>query len=288
MSAPNSGIPITGVLTGIEIEALSDEALAARLEETNLFCRVTPAQKNRIILGLRHRGHVVGFLGDGINDAPSLHSSDMGISVDSAVDVAKDAADIILLRQDLGVLEHGVTEGRRAFANIMKYIMMAMSSNFGNMFSMAGATLILPFLPMLPVQILLNNLLYAVSEMPIPLDEVDSEITEKPEHWDMRFIRNFMLVLGPVSSVFDFLTFGLLLLVFHASEALFRRAGSSSRLLPRYWSSLCCERGAIRCAAARIPSSPPRPSRWSRLRLSCRSRRSGHGSALFRPLPPSF
>jgi Mg2+-importing ATPase len=216
------GIPITGLLTGTQIEALSDEALAARLEETNLFCRVTPVQKNRIILGLRHRGHVVGYLGDGINDAPSLHTADVGISVDSAVDVAKDAADIILLQQDLGVLERGVTEGRRAFGNIMKFIMMAMSSNFGNMFSMAGATLILPFLPMLPVQILLNNLLYAVSEMPIPLDGVDSVITEKPEHWDMRFIRNFMLVMGPVSSVFDFLTFALLLLVFHADEALFQ------------------------------------------------------------------
>jgi P-type Mg2+ transporter len=216
------GIPITGLLTGTEIEALDDMALSARLEETNLFCRVTPIQKNRIILGLRHRGHVVGYLGDGINDAPSLHTADVGISVDSAVDVAKDAADIILLRQDLGVLERGVTEGRRAFGNIMKFIMMAMSSNFGNMFSMAGATLILPFLPMLPVQILLNNLLYAVSEMPIPLDAVDNEITAKPEHWDMRFIRNFMLVMGPVSSVFDFLTFGLLLLVFHANEALFQ------------------------------------------------------------------
>jgi P-type Mg2+ transporter len=216
------GIPITGLLTGTEIEALDDEALAARLEETNLFCRVTPVQKNRIILSLRHRGHVVGYLGDGINDAPSLHTADVGISVDSAVDVAKDAADIILLQQDLGVLERGVAEGRRAFGNIMKFIMMAMSSNLGNMFSMAGATLVLPFLPMLPVQILLNNLLYAVSEMPIPLDEVDSEITEKPEHWDMRFIRNFMLVMGPVSSIFDFLTFGLLLLVFHANEALFQ------------------------------------------------------------------
>ena len=216
------GIPIIGLMTGIEIEALSDEGLAARLEETNLFCRVTPVQKNRIILGLRHRGHVVGYLGDGINDAPSLHTADVGISVDSAVDVAKDAADIILLQQDLSVLERGVTEGRRAFGNIMKFIMMAMSSNFGNMFSMAGATLILPFLPMLPVQILLNNLLYAVSEMPIPLDEVDREITAKPEHWDMRFIRNFMLVMGPVSSIFDFLTFGLLLLVFHANEALFQ------------------------------------------------------------------
>ncbi len=216
------GIPITGLLTGAEIEKLSDESLAARLEETNIFCRVTPVQKNRVILGLKHRGHVVGFLGDGINDAPSLHTSDVGISVDGAVDVAKDAADIILLQQDLGALDRGIIEGRRAFGNIMKFIMMAMSSNFGNMFSMAGATLILPFLPMLPVQILLNNLLYAVSEMPIPMDEVDSEITERPEHWDMQFIRNFMLVLGPVSSIFDFLTFGLLLLVFHANEALFQ------------------------------------------------------------------
>jgi Mg2+-importing ATPase len=216
------GIPVTGLLTGAEIETLSDEALAARLEGTNLFCRVTPVQKSRIILGLKHRSHVVGFLGDGINDAPSLHTADVGISVDGAVDVAKDAADIILLRQDLGVLERGVTEGRRAFGNIMKFIMMAMSSNFGNMFSMAGATLILPFLPMLPVQILLNNLLYAVSEMPIPLDEVDREITKRPEHWDMRFIRDFMLVMGPVSSIFDYLTFGLLLLVFHANEAAFQ------------------------------------------------------------------
>jgi len=220
------GIPITGVLSGAEIEGLSEDALAARLEQTNLFCRVTPVQKNRIILGLKRRGHVVGYLGDGINDAPSLHTADVGISVDSAVDVAKDAADIILLQHDLGVLERGVTEGRRAFGNIMKFVMMAMSSNFGNMFSMAGATLILPFLPMLPVQVLLNNLLYAISEMPIPLDEVDKEITEKPEHWDIHFIRNFMLVLGPVSSVFDFLTFGLLLLVFHAMRHCFRLVGS--------------------------------------------------------------
>jgi P-type Mg2+ transporter len=215
-------IPATGLLTGGDIEALGDDALAARLEETNLFCRVTPVQKNRIILGLKRRGHVVGYLGDGINDAPSLHTADVGISVDSAVDVAKDAADIILLRQDLGVLGRGVTEGRRAFGNIMKYIMMATSSNFGNMFSMAGASLFLPFLPMLPVQILLNNLLYDFSEIPIPLDQVDGEAMTKPEHRDMRFIRNFMLVLGPVSSLFDFLTFGLLLLVFHAGEGLFQ------------------------------------------------------------------
>ena len=216
------GIPVTGLMTGAELEALGDEALGARLEGTSLFCRVTPVQKNRVILALKRRGHVVGFLGDGINDAPSLHTADVGISVDGAVDVAKDAADIILLRHDLGVLERGVTEGRRAFGNIMKFIMMAMSSNFGNMVSMAGATLILPFLPMLPVQILLNNLLYAVSELPIPLDKVDREATERPEHWDMRFIRDFMLVMGPISSIFDYLTFGLLLVVFHATAAAFQ------------------------------------------------------------------
>jgi Mg2+-importing ATPase len=216
------GIGIEGVLTGAEVAALSEEALGARVEETNLFCRVTPAQKNRIILALKRRGHVVGFLGDGINDAPSLHSSDVGISVDTAVDVAKDAADIILLEHDLGVLGGGVREGRRTFGNIMKYIMMGTSSNFGNMFSMAGASLVLPFLPMLPVQVLLNNLLYDLSEVPIPMDEVDEEAIAEPRHWDMRFVRNFMLVLGPVSSVFDFLTFGLLLLVFHATEPLFQ------------------------------------------------------------------
>jgi Mg2+-importing ATPase len=215
-------IPVVGLVTGMELSALSEEALSARIEETNLFCRVTPAQKNRIILALKRRGHVVGFLGDGINDAPSLHTSDVGISVDSAVDVAKDAADIILLDHDLEVLERGVREGRRTFGNIMKYIMMGTSSNFGNMFSMAGASLILPFLPMLPIQVLLNNLLYDFSEVPIPMDNVDEELLAQPRHWDIQFIRNFMVVLGSVSSVFDFLTFGLLLWVFNATEALFQ------------------------------------------------------------------
>ena len=162
------GLPVTGVLTGAEIQQMDDLALAARVEQVNLFCRVAPAQKNRVILALKRRGHVVGYLGDGINDAPSLHSADVGISVDSAVDVAKAAADMILLEQDLGVLHAGVLEGRRTFGNIMKYIMMGTSSNFGNMFSMAGASLFLPFLPMLPVQILLNNLLYDVSELTHP------------------------------------------------------------------------------------------------------------------------
>ncbi|MBJ6725239.1 magnesium-translocating P-type ATPase [Geomesophilobacter sediminis] len=215
------GLTVTGVLTGAEIQQLDDSALAVRAEQVNLFCRVAPAQKNRVILALKRRGHVVGYLGDGINDAPSLHSADVGISVDSAVDVAKAAADMILLEQDLGVLHAGVLEGRRTFGNIMKYIMMGTSSNFGNMFSMAGASLFLPFLPMLPVQILLNNLLYDFSELPIPLDRVDDDYLSHPRHWDMKFIRNFMLIVGPVSSVFDFLTFYVMLKLFHAGEALF-------------------------------------------------------------------
>jgi Mg2+-importing ATPase len=215
------GLPVTGILTGADIQKMDDQALSACVEDVNLFCRVTPTQKNRVILALKQRGRVVGYLGDGINDAPSLHSADIGISVDSAVDVAKGAAEMILLEHDLNVLYEGVVEGRRTFGNIMKYIMMGTSSNFGNMFSMAGATLFLPFLPMLPVQILLNNLLYDVSEIPIPLDRVDEEYLDHPRHWNMNFIRNFMLAVGPVSSIFDFLTFYIMLHVFHAGEKLF-------------------------------------------------------------------
>ncbi len=215
-------IPVAAVINGPELANLTDEALSARLAGTTLFCRVTPPQKARIIRALHSRGHVVGYLGDGINDAPSLQAADVGLSVDGAVDVAKDAAAMILLRHDLNVLVEGVREGRRTFANIMKYVMMGTSSNFGNMFSMAGAVIILPFLPMLPVQILLNNLLYDTSEIAIPLDSVDEAMIAQPRHWDMNFVRNFMLVLGPVSSLFDFVTFGLLLWVFQASEALFQ------------------------------------------------------------------
>jgi Mg2+-importing ATPase len=215
-------IPVIGVITGREIAQMDDLALRARVETANLFCRVNPAQKERVILALRARGHVVGYLGDGINDAPSLHAADVGISVESAVDVAKEAADIILLEPDLKVLHEGVVEGRRTFANIMKYIMMGTSSNFGNMFSMAGASLFLPFLPMLPTQILLNNILYDISEIPIPLDKVDAEELSSPRVLDMNFIRNFMLVIGPISSLFDFLTFYVLLAVLKADEMLFQ------------------------------------------------------------------
>ena len=216
------GVPVQGVLTGSELTALNDDALRARVASVNLFCRVNPAQKNRVILALKNRGHVVGYLGDGINDAPSLHTADVGISVDGAVDVAKQAAAMILLEHDLMVLHAGVLEGRRTFGNVMKYIMMATSSNFGNMFSMAAATLFLPFLPMLPLQILLNNLLYDVSEVTLPLDHVDAEDLAQPRHWDMGFIRNFMLSIGPISSLFDFLTFFLLIRLFDAQASMFR------------------------------------------------------------------
>lgn len=214
-------IPVIGVLTGAEIARLDDQALRAQVEGTNLFCRVDPVQKNRVLLALKKNGHVVGYLGDGINDAPALHSADVGISVDSAVDVAKEAADLILMKHDLGVLRAGVREGRRTFANIRKYIMMGTSSNFGNMFSMAGAAVFLPFLPMLPAQILLNNVLYDVSELPIPLDEVDEAELAAPRVWDLESIARFMWIIGPVSSIFDFLTFYLLLRVLEADETLF-------------------------------------------------------------------
>ncbi|HEX7648861.1 MAG TPA: magnesium-translocating P-type ATPase [Noviherbaspirillum sp.] len=215
-------VPVHGVLTGSDIAAMDDDTLHKEAERANLFCRVNPMQKNRVILALKANGHAVGYLGDGINDAPALHNADVGISVDSAVDVAREAADLILLRRDLGVLAGGVREGRRTFANMRKYIMMGTSSNFGNMFSMAGAVLFLPFLPLTPVQILLNNMLYDLSELALPFDSVDKEEIAGPQKWNLGFLRNFMLVLGPVSSLFDFLTFYVLLKVMHADEGMFR------------------------------------------------------------------
>jgi Mg2+-importing ATPase len=182
---------------------------------------VNPAQKNRIILALKHRSQVVAFLGDGINDAPALHAADVGISVMSAVDVARDAADLILLDSGLDVLHTGIREGRKAFGNVMKYLLMGTSSNFGNMFSMAGAAAFLPFLPMLPTQILLNNVLYDLAQITIPTDNVDDELVRRPHPWTIDMIRNFMIVTGPISSVYDFLTFWVLLRFFHAGEAMF-------------------------------------------------------------------
>ena len=209
------------VVLGDEIERMTDTALAQVAEKSTVFARVSPAQKNRILLALKHHGHVVGFMGDGINDAPSLHAADVGISVSSAVDVAREAADIILVEPGLDVLANGITEGRKAFGNVMKYLLMGTSSNFGNVFSMAGASIFLPFLPMLPTQILLNNFMYDLSQITIPTDNVDDDFLRKPQHWDIGLIHKFMVFMGPISSVFDFLTFYVLLRFFHASQTLF-------------------------------------------------------------------
>jgi Mg2+-importing ATPase len=222
--AHDVGLPSDRMVTGDQVDTMDDAALAYQAEHGAIFARVSPEQKNRVILGLKARGRVVGYIGDGINDAPSLHSADVGISVMNGVDVAKDAAKIILLEKDLGVLNDGVTEGRRCFANIMKYIIMSTSSNFGNMFSMAAASLFLKFLPMLPTQILLNNFLYDTSQVAVPGDNVDPALLHKPKRWQIGFIRQFMTIIGPISSLYDFLTFGVLLWLFHAAAnpSLFR------------------------------------------------------------------
>ena len=215
------GIDVRRIVLGDEIESMTDGALEHVVESASVFARVSPAQKSRIVLALKRRSHVVGFLGDGINDAPSLHAADVGISVSGAVDVARDAADVILLERGLRVLHAGIVHGRRAFGNVTKYLLMGTSSNFGNMLSMAGASLVLPFLPMLPTQILLNNLLYDLAQITIPTDNVPASYLRKPQRWDIRFIQRFMLFIGPVSSAYDFLTFWVLLRLFHAPEALF-------------------------------------------------------------------
>jgi Mg2+-importing ATPase len=216
------GITVSGVLTGRDLDDLDEEALAARIPDTTVFARVSPDHKARIVRAERRRGIDVAFLGDGVNDAVALHAADIGISVDTATDVAKDAADVILLEKDLDVLADGVMEGRRIFANTIKYVLMGTSSNFGNMFSAAGASALLKFLPMLPSQILLNNLLYDASQLSIPTDNVDPEQLVRPSRWDVGFIRRFMLVFGPLSSVFDFATFAILVWGWHADAALFR------------------------------------------------------------------
>ncbi len=218
------GFEVKGVVLGSELAKMTDEAFSVVVEDANVFARVTPTQKDRIINLLKNNGHVVGFMGDGINDAPSLKTSDVGISVNNAVDVARESADIILLKNDLTVLGEGVLEGRKTFGNTMKYIMMGVSSNFGNMFSAAGGSMFLPFLPMLPIQILLNNLLYDTSQTVMTTDNVDEEYIRKPKRWDISFIRRFMITIGPVSSLFDYATFFTMLFVFNAwqSEGLFQ------------------------------------------------------------------
>jgi len=216
------GIDTSHIVLGTEVERFTDEVLSKKVDMTTIFARVTPQQKLRIILALKKNGHVVGYMGDGINDIPSLHSADVGISVNSAVDVAKDAASIVLLRKSLRVLTEGIIEGRKTFNNTVKYILMATSSNFGNMFSAAGASFFLSFLPMTPVQILLTNGLYDLSQTGIPADNVDPEALIRPKHWNIGFIKRYMLFFGPISSLFDFATFAILYFMFHARGSLFQ------------------------------------------------------------------
>lgn len=216
------GLNVKGIMQGSELEHMTDDALRTRAINTTIFSRFSPDQKNRVLLALKQFHHAVGYMGDGINDAPSLKTADVGISVNSATDVAKDAADIILTQKDLLILKDGILEGRKTFGNTMKYILMGLSSNFGNMFSVAAATLFLPFLPMLPSQILINNFLYDTSQVTIPTDSVDEQYTQRPQRWNLRMIYHYMLIFGFTSSVFDFATFYTLYKVFHVSEAQFR------------------------------------------------------------------
>ena len=248
------GIPVTGVLLGHEMDQLDDFALRARIRTVNLCCRVSPSQKSRIIHALRASGHVVGYIGDGVNDAPSLNAADVGLSVESAVDVAKAAADMILSQKNLSVLHDAIIEGRRTFRNIMKYIMMGTSSNFGNMFSMAGASLFLPFLPMLPAQILLNNMLYDLSEIAIPFDTVELNEMNAPAVLDMKLVRDFMWSIGPVSSLFDFITFGALLVFFDADQSLFQTGW--------FIESLCTQVLVIFVIRTRVNPLKTRPHPW--------------------------
>ncbi|MGB9702908.1 MAG: magnesium-translocating P-type ATPase [Candidatus Kapaibacteriota bacterium] len=214
------GLQINRIVNGDELEKMSEAQFKEALETANIFAKLSPSQKEKVIYGLREAGHVVGYMGDGINDAPSLRAADIGISVDTGVDVAKESADIVLLEKSLLVLEEGIIEGRKVFANIVKYIRMGASSNFGNMFSVLGASILLPFLPMKPIQILTNNLLYDFSQTGIPTDNVDKELIEKPLKWNINNIKRFMISIGPISSIFDYATFGLMWFIFKTSEFL--------------------------------------------------------------------
>jgi Mg2+-importing ATPase len=231
--ARDINLPVKGTLLGSDIEAMDDDALAIAVEKNTIFAKVSPIHKERVIKALQHNKHVVGFLGDGINDAPALRAADVGISVDSAVDIAKESSDIILLEKSLLVLEDGITEGRRVFANIIKYARMAASSNFGNMFSVLGGSILLPFIPMNPLQILTNNMLYDMSQTAIPTDNVDKEWLAKPRKWNFNEITNFIVFLGPISSIFDYTTWGVMIFYFGAwnNMALFQTAWFVESLL---------------------------------------------------------
>lgn len=248
------GLNVQGLVTGDQVDKADDLQLQQLVKSTNVFARLSPLQKERIITALHRNRHIVGYLGDGINDAPALKASDVGISVNNAVDIAKESADIILLKKSLMVLEDGVIEGRRTFGNIVKYIKMGSSSNFGNMLSMTGGSLFLPFLPMLPIQILLNNFLYDLSQVAIPTDEVDKEYLRQPRPWKVDYIKKFMLIIGPISSIYDFLTYGVMLFLFHANAALFHTGW--------FIESLCTQTLVIYVIrTGKVPFLESRPSR---------------------------
>jgi Mg2+-importing ATPase len=248
------GLKVEGVVTGEDLDTLGDEALWHRAEHTTLFAEVDPNQKERIIRALQKDGHVVGYLGDGINDAPALHDADVGISVEGAVDVAREAADLVLLKPGLDVLCRGVEEGRVTFANSLKYIFTTTSANFGNMFSMAAASLFLPFLPLLAKQILLNNFLGDFPALAIAGDNVDPERVQTPHRWDIKSIRTFMIVFGLTSSLFDFLTFGVLLLIVRGTPDIFRTGWFVESLLTEILAALVVR--------TRRPFYKSKPGRW--------------------------
>jgi Mg2+-importing ATPase len=250
------------VLMGSDLQRLSDEALWRVAEATDLFVEVDPTQKERIILALKKMGHVVGFLGDGVNDAPAMHAADTSLSVEEAVDVAREAADFVLLERSLDVIARGIQEGRKTFANTLKYVLTTMSANLGNMISMAAASLFLPFLPLLASQILLNNLLSDVPAIGIADDAVDPELIERPQRWNMRFIGRFMVEFGAVSSVFDLLTFGVLLWVFRAGPDLFRTGWFVESLLTELVIAL-----VVRTRRPFYRSRPGRVLLWSTVSL---------------------
>ena len=249
------GLDIKGLVTGEIVERTSDEELCVLVNTTSVFARLSPLQKERIIHALHKNNHTVGYLGDGINDAPALKAADVGISVNNAADIAKESADIILLKKSLMVLEDGVIEGRKTFGNILKYIKMGASSNFGNMISMTGASIFLPFLPMLPIQILLNNFLYDVSQVAIPSDEVDKEYLLKERPWNIKYIEKFIIFIGPISSIFDFITFGVLIWIFHARQPLFNTGW--------FLESLCTQTLVIHIIrTGKIPFIESKPSQF--------------------------
>ncbi|WXG43834.1 MAG: magnesium-translocating P-type ATPase [Promethearchaeati archaeon SRVP18_Atabeyarchaeia-1] len=256
-------VPFNRVVLGSDLTEMSSNEIKKTVEETSIFARITPEQKLDIIKALKSNGHVVGFMGDGVNDAPALYEADVGISVDTAADVSKDAADVVLLKKDLLTLANGIEEGRKIFGNTTKYILMGTSSNFGNMFSAAAASIFLPFLPMLPMQILFMNLLYDISNMTLPTDHVDDEDTRRPKHWDIGFIRKFTLFFGPFSSLYDFLTYGIMLFIFGASETLFQ----SGWFVESFWTEVLV---IFVIRTRRIPFARSRPGKWlALLTISC-------------------